>query len=234
MGLGNLIMEVVEILAMGNLVLLLLMTAVASLILGMGLPTTANYIVVSSLMAPVIVQLGPDMDLVVPLIAAHLFVFYFGILADDTPPVGLAAYAASAIAKSPPIPTGVQGFVYDIRTAVLPFMFIFNTQLLLIGVESVFQAAYIFVTTVAAMFAFACGTQGFFIVKARWWERAVFLFITLVILRPGFFGGWIFGAELVRGEGTGHLYTNLVMAAGLGIYALMWLVQRPRLKSQPA
>jgi len=234
MGLGNLIMEVVEVLAMGNLVLLLLMTAAASLLLGMGLPTTANYIVVSSLMAPVIVQLGPDMDLVVPLIAAHLFVFYFGILADDTPPVGLAAYAASAIAKSPPIATGIQGFIYDIRTAILPFMFIFNTQLLLIGVESIFQAVYIFITTVAAMFAFACGTQGFFLVKARLWERGVFLFITLVILRPGFFGGLIFGSDLVRGEGSGHFYTNLVMAAGLGIYALMWLVQRPRLRLEPA
>ena len=68
------------------------------------------------------------MDFIVPLMAAHLFCFYFGILADDTPPVGLAAYAAAAIAKSPPIPTGIQGFMYDIRTAILPFMFIFNQR----------------------------------------------------------------------------------------------------------
>ena len=109
------------------------------LLLGMGLPTTANYIVVSSLMAPVIVTLGAQHGLIVPLIAVHLFVFYFGILADDTPPVGLAAFAAAAIARSDPIKTGIQGFTYDIRTAVLPFMFIFNTELLLIGVESIPQ-----------------------------------------------------------------------------------------------
>ena len=229
MGLGNLIMEVVEVLAMGNLVILLLLTAVASLILGMGLPTTANYIVVSSVMAPVIVQLGPDMHLVVPLIAAHLFVFYFGILADDTPPVGLAAYAAAAIAKSPPIPTGIQGFIYDIRTAILPFMFIFNTQLLLIGVDSVIQGVYIFFTTVVAMFAFACATQTFFLVRNKWYESILFLFICVVILRPGYFGGMLFGAEAVDHEGTGHLYTNIVMAFGVALYGIMWLIQKPRL-----
>ncbi len=85
-------------------------------------------------MAPVIVTLGAAHGLIIPLIAVHLFVFYFGILADDTPPpVGLAAFAAAAIAKSDPIRTGIQGFTYDIRTAILPFMFVFNTQLLLMG-----------------------------------------------------------------------------------------------------
>ena len=234
MGLGGLVTEVVDTLAGGNLVILLVLTAVCSLILGMGLPTTANYIVVSSLMAPVIVQLGPDMNLVVPLIAAHLFVFYFGILADDTPPVGLAAYAAAAIAKSPPIPTGIQGFIYDIRTAILPFMFIFNTQLLLIGVDSVIQGVYIFITTVVAMFAFACATQNFFIVKNRWYESIFFLFICVVILRPGYFGGFVFGAEAVSGEGTGHIYTNIVMACGLVMYGLMWLLQKPRMAAKEA
>ena len=113
---------------------MLLLVALMSLILGMGLPTTANYIVVSSLMAPVIVSVGGQSGLIVPLIAVHLFVFYFGILADDTPPVGLAAFAAAAISQGDPIRTGVQGFAYDIRTAVLPFIFIFNTDLLLIDV----------------------------------------------------------------------------------------------------
>ncbi len=232
MGLGGLVTEVVDTLAGGNLVILLVLTAICSLILGMGLPTTANYIVVSSLMAPVIVQLGPDMNLVVPLIAAHLFVFYFGILADDTPPVGLAAYAAAAIAKSPPIATGVQGFIYDIRTAILPFMFIFNTQLLLIGVDSVIQGVYIFITTVVAMFAFACATQNFFIVKNRWYESLLFLFICLVILRPEIFGGYLFGADAVSHEGTGHVYTNIVMAGGMALYGMMWFLQRPRLSAQ--
>ena len=116
--------------------LILLFTALICLLLGMGLPTTANYIVVSTLMAPVVVTLGAQNGLIVPLIAVHMFVFYFGILADDTPPVGLAAFAASAFAQSDPIKTGIQGFLYDIRTAILPFLFVFNTELLMIGIES--------------------------------------------------------------------------------------------------
>src|SRR6056300_2038860 len=133
-GAHQVIGEFVEFLSGGNLMAMLLLVAVMSLILGMGLPTTANYIVVSSLMAPVIITLGAQNGLVVPLIAVHLFVFYFGILADDTPPVGLAAFAAAAISGGDPIRTGVQGFAYDIRTALLPFLFIFNTELLLINV----------------------------------------------------------------------------------------------------
>ena len=116
------IVDVVEQLAGGNLILLLVLVAVLSLILGMGLPTTANYIIVSSLMAPVIIAVGEGSGLFVPLIAVHMFVFYFGILADDTPPVGLAAYAAAAISRGDPIKTGIQGFTYDIRTAALPFI----------------------------------------------------------------------------------------------------------------
>ena len=109
-------------------VFVLFLVAILSLILGMGLPTTANYIVVSSLMAPVIITISAQSGLIVPLIAVHMFVFYFGILADDTPPVGLAAFAASAISGGDPFRTGIQGFMYDIRTAILPFLFIFNTS----------------------------------------------------------------------------------------------------------
>ncbi|MEL6272514.1 MAG: TRAP transporter large permease subunit, partial [Chloroflexota bacterium] len=141
------ISEFVEYLSGGSLILMLVLVAFMSLILGMGLPTTANYIVVSSLMAPVIVTLGAANGLVVPLIAVHLFVFYFGILADDTPPVGLAAFAAAAISGGDPIKTGVQGFMYDIRTALLPFLFIFNTELLLIDVTW-WKAIFVFITAV--------------------------------------------------------------------------------------
>jgi len=133
-GAHNVVGELVEFLSGGSLMVMLILVAVMSLILGMGLPTTANYIVVSSLMAPVIVSVGAQSGLVVPLIAVHLFVFYFGILADDTPPVGLAAFAAAAISGGDPIKTGVQGFMYDIRTALLPFLLIFNTDLLLTDV----------------------------------------------------------------------------------------------------
>ncbi|MGB5984758.1 MAG: TRAP transporter permease, partial [Desulfobacterales bacterium] len=149
-GIGLVMTEFVEFISGGNLVLILLFTAVISLLLGMGLPTTANYIVVSTLMAPVIVELGAQNGLIVPLIAVHLFVFYFGILADDTPPVGLAAFAAAGISGGDPIRTGIQGFTYDIRTAVLPFMFIFNTQLLMIGIANWLHLVVVIVVAVVA------------------------------------------------------------------------------------
>ena len=156
------------------------------IILGMGLPTTANYIVVSTLMAPVIVTLGAENGLIVPLIAVHMFVFYFGILADDTPPVGLAAFAAAAIARADPIRTGVQGFAYDIRTAILPFMFIFNTQLLLIGIESIFDLILTIVSAVVAILVFSAATQGYWLVKSKLWESLVLILVAFTLFRPGY------------------------------------------------
>ncbi|MBY6004617.1 TRAP transporter permease [Salipiger bermudensis] len=185
-GAHQVIGTVIEVISGGNLMVLLILVAVLSLILGMGLPTTANYIVVSSLMAPVIISVGAQVGLVVPLIAVHMFVFYFGILADDTPPVGLAAYAAAAISRGDPIKTGLQGFGYDIRTALLPFLFIFNTDLLLIDV-SFGHAVFVFFIALLAMLLFAAATQGYFIAKSRIWESAVLLFIAFMLFRPGFF-----------------------------------------------
>ena len=177
--------EFVEFLSGGNLMLMLLLVAIMSLLLGMGLPTTANYIVVSSLMAPVIVSVGAQQGLVVPLIAVHMFVFYFGILADDTPPVGLAAFAAAAISDGEPIRTGVQGFAYDIRTALLPFLFIFNTELLLIDV-GIAKALFVFVVGVIAMMLFAAATQGYFFARSRIWESLALLLVAFTLFRPGF------------------------------------------------
>ena len=185
-GAHQVIGQVIEVVSGGNLMVLLFLVAVLSLILGMGLPTTANYIVVSSLMAPVIVTVGAQSGLVVPLIAVHMFVFYFGILADDTPPVGLAAYAAAAISRGDPIKTGVQGFGYDIRTALLPFLFIFNTDLLLIDVGPL-KAVMVFFVALLAMLLFAAATQGYFIAKSRLWESAALLLIAFTLFRPGFF-----------------------------------------------
>ncbi len=185
-GIGQVMIELVEYISGGNLILILLFTAVICLILGMGLPTTANYIVVSTLMAPVIVELGAEAGLVVPLIAVHMFVFFFGILADDTPPVGLAAFAASAIAKSDPIKTGIQGFVYDIRTAILPFMFIFNTQLLLMGIDSIFELFLVIASAVTAMLLFAAATQGYWLTKNRKIETVLLLLIAFTLFRPGY------------------------------------------------
>jgi TRAP transporter 4TM/12TM fusion protein len=177
--------EFVEFLSGGNLMLMLFLVALLSLILGMGLPTTANYIVVSSLMAPVIISVGAQSGLIVPLIAVHMFVFYFGILADDTPPVGMAAFAASAISGGDPIRTGIQGFTYDIRTAILPFLFIFNTDLLLINVGFT-KAVFVFTFALVAMLTFASATQGYMFARNRKWETAALLLIAFTIFRPGF------------------------------------------------
>ena len=185
-GIGFVMSEFVEFISGGNVLIMLFLTAILSLILGMGLPTTANYIVVSSLLAPVIVTVGAQNGLIVPLIAVHMFVFYFGILADDTPPVALAAFAAAAISKGDPIKTGIQGFMYDIRTAILPFLFIYNTELLMIGVESWYHLLTTIVTAIAAMMLFAAATQGFFIVKSRIWETLALLLICFTLFRPAY------------------------------------------------
>ena len=196
-GIGLVMTEFVEFISGGNLVLILIFTAIISLILGMGLPTTANYIVVSTLMAPVIVTLGAQNGLIVPLIAVHMFVFYFGILADDTPPVGLAAFAAAAIAKSDPIKTGIQGFTYDIRTAILPFLFIFNTELLMIGIVNWWHLLLTIIIAIIAMLLFAAATQGFFFVHNRWWETVLLLLISFTLFRPGFWWEMAFPSNQV-------------------------------------
>jgi TRAP transporter 4TM/12TM fusion protein len=200
-GIGLVLAEFVEFISAGNLILMLIFTAVISLILGMGLPTTANYIVVSSLMAPVIVSVGASNGLIVPLIAVHLFVFYFGILADDTPPVGLAAYAAAAISGGDPIKTGIQGFTYDIRTAILPFMFIFNTELLMIGITGPIHLVSVIVSATVAMLLFAAATQGFFLVHNKKWETVALLLITFTLFRPGFFMDMVYD-PLVKVEAS--------------------------------
>ncbi len=185
-GIGQVMAEFVEFLSGGNLLAMLFFVAVISIILGMGLPTTANYIVVSSLMAGVVVELGAQNGLIVPLVAVHMFVFYFGIMADVTPPVGLASFAAAAISKGDPLKTGFQAFFYSIRTALLPFLFIFNTDLLLIDVGPV-QAVFVFIIALIAMLLFAAGTMNYFMVKSRLWESAALLVAAFVLFQPGYF-----------------------------------------------
>ncbi|MBL4666864.1 MAG: TRAP transporter permease, partial [Sneathiella sp.] len=184
-GVGLVLAELVEFLSQGNILLMLIFTAVLSLILGMGLPTTANYIVVSSLLAPVIVSLGQQNGLIVPLIAVHLFVFYFGIMADVTPPVGLASFAAAAISGGDPIRTGFIAFFYSLRTAILPFLFIFNTDLLLINVTPL-EGVFVFIVATIAMLLFTAGTQGYFLAKSKIWESAILVLIAFTLFRPGF------------------------------------------------
>ena len=197
-GIGQVMIEFVELISGGNLALALVFTAMICIVLGMGLPTTANYIVVSSLMAPVVVSLGAANGLVVPLVAVHMFVFYFGILADDTPPVGLAAFAAAAISGADPIKTGIQGFIYDIRTAALPFLFIFNTQLLMIGIDGVVEFVAVVVSAVFAMLMFAAATQGWWLTRSRVWESVALLLAAFTLFRPGFWWDMAFPPYDVR------------------------------------
>ena len=222
MGLGGMIAYVVEVLSGGNIFLLLLITAIASLIIGMGLPTTATYIVMASLTAPIIVNVGSLYDFIIPLMAAHLFCFYFGILADDTPPVGLAAYAAAAIAESDPIPTGIQGFMYDIRTSCIAFMFVFNPELILHNINNWPQAILIFVMALIGMSAFECFAQGWCLVKNKLYDIPFFLAAWFILFHPGGV------ATLFHVDQTMKYY---FYPLGIAIYGAVVGIQRIRMLS---
>ena len=186
---GTELAGLVEQLSGGSLILMLIFVGIFSLILGMGLPTTANYIVVSSLMASVVVSLGAQEGLIVPLIAAHLFVFYFGIMADVTPPVGLASFAAAAVSGGDPIKTGFTAFFYSLRTVALPFLFIFNPTLILYGVDlgtwaGIGHAAFVFLVATFAMLLFAAATQGYVLAPSRLHESAALLLVAFTLFVP--------------------------------------------------
>ncbi len=222
----------IDTISMGNVVLMLIFTAMTCLILGMGMPTTANYIIMATLTAPVIVQLGADAGLVFPLIAAHLFVFYFGILADDTPPVGLAAYAGAAIARSDPIRTGIQGFTYDMRTAILPFIFLFNNELLMIAgvtetggiiwLDDPLRIGWVFLSGLIAMFAFASAVQGQLVERCNLLERLILLAVAASTFKAA-----VIEAHLPLGPTT-------IQVIGIGVYFAMIAFQTVRAKRRPA
>jgi hypothetical protein len=178
--------EVVETASGGNLIIMLILTALICLILGIGMPTTANYVVVATLMAPVLVEVAQQNDLAVPLVAVHMFVFYFGLMADVHPPVGLAAYAAAAISGADPIKTGLQGFWYEIRTGLLPFIFIFNTELLMIDIGGVGNFLAVVLCSIVAMGCFVAATQNWLLTRNRWYETILLLLICFTLFRPAF------------------------------------------------
>jgi TRAP transporter 4TM/12TM fusion protein len=186
-GLGFRMTDFVEFVSQGNVIAMLLFTAFVCLVLGLGVPTTANYILVATLMAPVIVELGAQSGLVIPLIAVHLFVFYYGIMGDITPPVGLASFAAAAISGEDAIQTGIQGSIYALRTVVLPFVFVFNPALLMIDVHGWWEVAIVSFAATVASLAFAAATMGWFRSKCRWWEIVLLLAATFALFRPDFF-----------------------------------------------
>ena len=183
-GMGLMMTDFVELVSAGNVLIMLILTAVICLLIGAGVPTTANYILVATLMAPVIVELGARSGLVIPLIAVHMFVFYFGIMADVTPPVGLASYAAAAISGDDPNATGWQATWYSLRTTVLPFVFIFNPQLLLIGVGSWVEVVLVCVTGTIASLLFAAATMKWFRTRCTWPEVGLLLVATFLFFRP--------------------------------------------------
>ncbi|MFW9625810.1 MAG: TRAP transporter permease [Sulfurospirillum sp.] len=235
-GIGLVLAEVIDNLSGGYILAVLVMTAFVSLVLGMGLPTTANYIVMAALTAPIIMELAGNSGYLIPTIAAHMFVFYFGILADDTPPVGMAAYASAAIAKSDPIVTGIQSFIYDIRTGILPFMFFFNNELLLIGgvdpedpndaskwqwITNPFEIGLIFGGAVLGMFAFTSATQSFILTRINTLER-----IGLVVVIPFLMLPKLMATKL----GLPSHYISY--AIGLSIYGFIYLNQRIKYKKQ--
>lgn len=237
-GIGLVLAEVIDNLSGGYIIAVLFMTAFVSLVLGMGLPTTANYIVMAALTAPIIMELAGNSGYLIPTIAAHMFVFYFGILADDTPPVGMAAYASAAIAKSDPIVTGIQSFIYDIRTGILPFMFFFNNELLLIGgvdgedpndsskwvwITNPFEILLIFGGAVLGMFAFTSATQSFVLTKINALER-----IGLVLVIPFLMLPKIMATKL----GLPSHYISYVI--GLTLYGFIYFNQRIKFKKQQA
>jgi len=205
-GIGFGLTDIVERLSGGNLILVLILAQFTSLLLGMGLPTTANYIVMASLVVPVVLQLAEKAGYAVPPVAAHMFVFYFGIMADSTPPVALAAYAASAIARSDFWKTAVQGFVYELRTALLAYMFFFSPKLLLLGVESVVEGVWIVLSALLGMTAFSASLVGFLHKRTTLLERALLMAAALTLVIPGL----------------------LTDAIGLALFLLVYAMQRVR------
>ncbi|MDP3762102.1 MAG: TRAP transporter permease [Ramlibacter sp.] len=186
-GLGLRMTDFVEFVSQGNVVVMLLFIAFVCLVLGLGVPTTANYVLVATLMAPVVVELGAQSGLIIPLIAVHLFVFYYGIMGDITPPVGLATFAAAAISGEDAIETGIQGSLYALRTVILPFIWIFNPQLLLIGVHGTAELVRVVVACTIATLIFAAITMNWFRIKTRWWENVLLAIAVALLFRPDFF-----------------------------------------------
>ena len=176
-GLGIKFSSLVVDASMGHLYLALPFTMIACIFLGMGVPTTAQYVIISSLVAPALAQMG-----VIP-IAAHLFILYFGTRADITPPVALAAYAGAGIAKSDPWKTGISAFQLGIAGFIIPFMFIYAPELLLIG--SAWKILTAFLTATLGIVCLAAGVQGCMIIRAKWYEVIILLAIAFLMIKPG-------------------------------------------------
>ncbi|MEA1976224.1 MAG: TRAP transporter permease [Bacillota bacterium] len=196
-GLGIKLSHGIVALAGGNIYFTMILTMIASIILGMGMPTTANYIVQATVAAPALISIG------VPILAAHLFVFYFGIIADITPPVALAAFAGSGIAKSNPFKTGVEAARLAFAAYLVPFLFV--TSPVLVLVDATIPTVVIAVSTaLVGMYSLAGAVSGYFRTPARGWERLVLAIAGLLLVNPDY----------------------LTTGAGIGIFAVIFIIKR--------
>ena len=175
--LGQLLLNTLVPIAQDSMFLALFLTMLCCIVLGMGVPTTANYVIMATITAPILIKMG------IPALAAHMFVFYFGIVADITPPVALAAYAGSAIAKSNPLKTGVTATRLAIAAFVIPYMFAYNPKMLFIDAGA-FDVISIIITSFIGIFAVAAGMEGHMFAKLPWWQRILTLAGGLMLIVP--------------------------------------------------
>jgi len=189
-GLGLKLGTVLVALANGNLILTLVFTMITSLILGMGVPTTANYIITSTIAAPAIIMIlrqkfpGLPTDAISIILPAHMFAFYFGIIADVTPPVALAAFAGAGIAKANPMKTGLQASKLAIAAFLVPYIFVLNPAMLMIDIQ-LLPGIQMIVTSMIGIIGVSSGIMGYFVYKSLWWERIAMILGGILLVDPG-------------------------------------------------
>lgn len=177
--LGQELMDLLIIVSGSSLFLALVLVMLACIVLGMGVPTTANYVIMATMAAPLILKIAPG----TPVLAAHMFVFYFGIVADITPPVALAAYAGSAIAKSDPLKTGITATRLAITAFIIPFIFVLQPKMLFIN-ASVLDVITIILTSFVGIVAISAGMEGHFRTRMAWYERIAIVAAGLCLITP--------------------------------------------------
>jgi TRAP transporter 4TM/12TM fusion protein len=208
-GLAYMLFNSIVGLAGNHLIIALVLTMLCCIVLGMGVPTTANYCIMAATCAPILVQMG------VPIVAAHFFVFYFGIVADLTPPVALAAYAGAAIAQANPMKTAITSTKLAIGAFIVPYVFALNPAMLFIGTSSVFEVILIIVSSLVGIFAVSAALEGYILHRMDWYERIISIVGGLLLIYPG-------------------LVTDLIGVALVAAVIAIQLVKRTRTKAAAA
>ncbi len=180
-GLANVLSSLVHSASQIHPIFALMLTMLMCIVLGMGVPTTANYVIMASMVAPILMR-----SLSIPVLAAHMFVFYFGIVADITPPVALAAYAGSAIAKSNPMKTGVTATRLAITAFIVPYIFAFSPEMLIVGSDKPwYEIVLLVITALCGIYIISAGMEGYMYKHMPWWERILSLAGGLCMIIPG-------------------------------------------------